>query len=220
MLKKLFIVFSMVSVVGVIFGIAVIPRLMPFLSGSSGHAGSHLDYVDAETLVQRSERILIAKYLNEKSHVVDKTNAYDGTVLGDITLIVQRFQNIEVLKGDAPVGDMTFVALVSSDSLDKPDGEKMTSERETVQLSVDDNYVLFLREVPPRPEYKGQYGDVVWAYVGEPGIAQIQPDTGNLEFKVTDRFKSERDVLSVSNAPFELSKEEILALVSSGSGGK
>ena len=220
MLKKILIVFSTVSVVGVIFGITVVPRLMPLFSGSSGHAGSHLDYIDAETLVQKSERIVVAKYLDEKSHVVDKTNAYDGAVLGNITLIVQRFENIESLKGDAPVADMTFVALVDSASVDRPDGEKFISERERVPLSAGDDYVLFLRQIPPRPEYGDQYGDVVWAYVGEPGIAVMQPGSGDFEFKVTDRYKKEQDVLRDSNAPFSLSKSELASLVSSEAGAE
>ena len=83
-----------------------------------------------------------------------------------------------------------------------------------------DNYVMFLREVPSRPEYNGQYGGVIWASVGEPGIAQIQPSSGNLQFKATERYKDEWDVLPDSDAPFELSKQGILDLVSSGSGAK
>ena len=213
--KKILIVSSAVFVVGIITGVAVVPGFIPF----TGSTGTYLDYLDEEELVRNSERIVIAQYVNEDFHVVDMKNAHDNAVLGKITLTVQRFQNIESLKGNAAVGDMTYVAIKSSDSYNLPGGEEIF-DRETVPLTVGNNYVVFLREVPPRPEYNGQYGDVVWAYVGEPGIAQIQADSDKLQFKVTERFKDDWDVLPNSDAPFELSKQGILDLVSSEAGAR
>ena len=174
--------------------------------------------------MQKSDRIIVAKFVEEKSHVVDRVNAQDGTVLGDITLAVQKFRNIEALKGDAAADDITYVVSEAADSLDWGDGEKTTNEFERVPLSESEDYVLFLKQIPAKNEYEGNYKDEYeggfWAYVGEPAIAVMQPGTDTFQFKVTDRYKSERDVLRSSNAPFELSKQDVSRLVSSGSGAE
>lgn len=114
---------------------------------------------------------------------------------------------------------MTYVSTKSSDSYNLPGGDKKTFDRETVPLSVGDSYVLFLREAPDRPEYEGQYGDVVWAHESQPSISQVDPDTGNLQFKTTKTYRNAVNVLPTSGAPFELSRGEILELVSTGAKG-
>ncbi len=212
--KKMLFVFSAVFVIGTVLGITVISGINPF----AGSPGVYLDYLDEKDRVKNSERIVVAKYLGETSHVVDMKNAYDDAVLGEITLNVQKFKNIESLKGDAAIGNMTYVVIKAADSYNLPGGGNELFNRETVSLSTGNDCVVFIRQIPARPEYRGQYGDVVWTYVGEPSIAQIQPSTGNLEFKVTRRFKKDWDVLPSSNAPFELSKQEILTLASSETG--
>ena len=215
-MRKIIIITGVVVVVALVLGTFLLQRFSPFTQSS----GDYASHGDAESLVNRSERIVLAKYLGGDTHVIDRKNAYDGTVLGDITLLVRRFENIGSLKGNAEAGDMTYVAVEAADSLF---GWKMTNGIEYVRLSVDEDYVLFLRQIPPRAEYEGQYGDVVWAHEGEPSIAQIQSGTGDLQFKTTKRYWNTMDVLSTSGAPFELSEEGILALVSTegtGSGTK
>ena len=179
----------------------------PFTYGS----GDYRSYGDAEPLVNRSDRIVFVKYLGGKTHVIDRKNAYDGTVLGDITLLVRRFEVIESLKGDAGAGEITYVAVETADSLF---GWRMTNSIEYVRLSVGENYLLFLRAVPSWPEFESQYGGVVWVHEFEPSIAQVDPDNGNLRFKTTKRYQNDRDLLSPSGAPFQLNRDEILALVS------
>ena len=227
MKKKPLVTFGIVVSVGIILGVFFVPSSMiPFTTVGHGSpytgSGSARDYIDAETLVQSADRILVAKFLEEKSHVIDRT-AHDGTVLGNITLVVQKFRNVESLKGDAKTDDITYVVSEAADSLDWGDGNRTTNEFERVPLSKSEDYVVFLKEIPAKNEYEGKYKDEYegsfWAYTGEPAIAMMQPGTGTFQFKVTDRYKSERDVLS-SNAPFELSKQDISGLVSSGSGAE
>ena len=210
-MKKTIVVCSAIIAIGIVLGMSIVPRFAPF----AGSSGVYLDYANEEDLVRNSERIVLGKYIGENVHNVDMKNASDDAVLGKITLTVQQFQNIESLKGSASSGEMTYVAIKSADSYNLPGGGKETFDRETVSLTKGEEYVVFLREIQPRPEYGGQYGDVIWTYVGEPGIAKVQ-DTGNLQFKATDRYKKEWDVLSNSDAPFELSKQEIASIVSSG----
>lgn len=230
MKKKHLAIFGIVVFVGIVLGASFVPSSMvPFnytMEHGSTHtgSGSPRDYIDGTTLVQKSDRIIVAKFVEEKSHMIDRVNSHDGTVLGDITLVVQKFRNIEALKGDATSDDLTFVVSEAADSLDWEDGNKTTNEFERVPLSESEDYVLFLKQIPAKNEYEGKYKDEYeggfWAYVGEPAIAVMQPGTGTFQFKVTDRYKSERDVLMNSNAPFELSKQDVSRLVSSGSGAE
>ena len=230
MKKKPLAIFGIVVFVGIILGATFVPSSMVPFNYTMGHgsphtgSGSPRDYIDGTTLVQKSDRIIVAKFVEEKSHVIDRVNSHDGTVMGDITLVVQKFRNIEALKGDATADDMTFVVSEAADSLDWEDGKKTTSEFERVPLSESEDYVLFLKQIPAKNEYEGKYKDEYeggfWAYVGEPAIAVMQPGTGTFQFKVTARYKSERDVLRNSNAPFELSKQDVSRLVSSGSGAE
>ena len=216
--KKILIVFGTVFAVCLVLGVILVQGGNPFYQS----IGTYLDYLDGEDLVRSSQRIVVAKYHGGKSHEVDMKNAYDDTVIGRIELTVHEFEDIEMLKGSVVPGGMTYVSTKSSDSYKLPGGDKKTFDRETVPLSVGDSYVLFLREAPDRPEYEGQYGDVVWAYAGEPGIAVMQPGTGNMQFKVTKRYRDEyrRSILSGSNAPFELSKQDILRLVEAKDGAE
>ena len=218
MRKKIFIVFGTVFAVGLILGVAIVQGINPFY----GSIGTYLDFINGEDLVRSSQRIVVAKYRGGKSHEVDMKNAYDDTVLGKIELTVHEFEDVETLKGSVVPGGVTYVSTKSSDSYDLLDGEKKTFDRETVPLTIGDDYVLFLREAPNRPEYGGEYGDLIWAYAGEPGIAVMQPGTDNMQFKVTKRYKDEyrESTLAGSNAPFELSKQDILSFVSSGDGAE
>ena len=56
--------------------------------------------------------------------MVATKNAYDDAVLGETTLVVQRFENIESLKGNAAVGDMTYIASKSVDLYNLSSGIK------------------------------------------------------------------------------------------------
>ena len=205
-MHKAIIISAFAVVICLILGVFLL-GLNPFVQSS----GSLRISRSAEGLVNNSERIVLAKYLGGRTHVIDRKNAYDGTVLGDITLLVRRFETIESLKGDAGPGDLTYVAVETADSLF---GWKMANDIEYVRLSVGEDYLLFLRAIPSRQEYDRLYGGVVWAHEAQPSIAQVDPDTGNLQFKTTKTYWNAVNVLPASGAPFELNMEEISELVS------
>ncbi len=205
-MRKAITISTVVVVISLILG-SFLLGFNPFTQSS----GDYRSYGDAEALVNSSDRIVFAKYLGGKTHVIDRKNAHDGTVLGDITLLVRRFEIIESLKSDAGAGEITYVAVETADSLF---GWKMANNIEYVRLTVGEDYLLFLRAIPSRQEYEGQYGGVVWAHEFEPSIAQVDLHTGNLRFKTTKRYQNDRDVLSPSGSPFQLNREEILELVS------
>ena len=113
------IIISAFAVVICLILVAFLLGLNPFVQSS----GSLRISASAEELVNNSERIVLAKYLGGRTHVIDRKNAYDGTVLGDITLLVRTFENIEPLKGDAGSGDLTYVAVETAFTLRLENGQ-------------------------------------------------------------------------------------------------
>ena len=103
-MRKILIISGVVLVVGLILGVAVVPSLKSSINPFYHSIGHSIDFDDKKDLVEFSERIVVAKYLSQTSHVVAMKNAYDDAVLGETTLAVQRFENVESLKGNAPVG--------------------------------------------------------------------------------------------------------------------
>ncbi len=210
-LRELRVTLCAILLAGVLVGLFLIFLEAACTVTSHGEARN---YTHSKSLVNESDSIVFAKYLDEDSHVVDLTNAYDGAVLGELTLSVLKFQNIEALKGHARIGDMTFVVIETAESYNWGWGK---SKIERVKLSKGEDYVIFLRKITDIYGFESRYGDVVWAYVGRPGVAQIEQGTGRLQFKAVavDSYKNLWGVLPAgSYTPFELNKQEILELVS------
>ena len=158
---------------------------------------------------------MIARYLDETPYVVPVISAADGLPDGSVTEIVRCFEVIESLKGEVKGGETTYVVVTAGYTEELDDGRSRFHAYDVIHLSPGQEYVLFLEAVPRRPEYPTRYGEVVWVRPGEPGIAAMEP-SGNLRFMTTDRFNKEnRDRLANdSAAPFVLTREQILSLVS------
>ena len=199
------------AVVGVVLGTLIVLRLMPY-GGESGEWG---DYFSADQLVNDSDRIIVARYLDETSYVVPTISAADGLPHGSVTEIVRHFQVIESLKGETRGETTTYVVVTAGYTEEFDSGRSKFHAYDVIRLSSGQEYVLFLVAFPRRPEFPARYGEVVWARPGEPGIAMMEP-SGNLRFMTTGRFKKENRsrLRDVSAAPFELTKEQIRSLVS------
>ena len=88
-MRKAITILTVVVVISLIPG-SFLLGFYPFYRSS----GDYRSYGDAEAHVNSSDRIVFAEYLGGKTHVIDRKNAQDGTVLGDITLLVRRFKII------------------------------------------------------------------------------------------------------------------------------
>ena len=211
MKRKLGVIFGSMAVVGVVVGALIVLRFMPY----GGQSGEWPDYFSADQLVNDSDRIIIARYLDETSYVVPAISAADGLPHGSVTEIVRRFEVIESLKGAIKGGETTYVVVTAGYTQKLHNGRSKFHAYDVIRLSSGQEYVLFLVAFPRRPEFPARYGEVVWARSGEPGIAMMEP-SGNLRFMTTGRFKKENRsrLRDVSAAPFELTKEQIRSLVS------
>ena len=175
--------------------------------------GSWNDYRTADRLLADSGLIVSATYLDEESHVIPTYTTDDGEVLGSVTEAFQRFRVVEALKGEATAGDVMYVVNSVGYKSVTADGDRRTHEYDGIDLTADQNYVMFL-ESRARPDgYPSQYGDTLWTRPGEPAIAQVD-DAGRLTFLATTRYKDTieeegLDRVSGSDAPFEMTKADI-----------
>ena len=182
-------------------------------AGGGSAGGSWNDYRTADRLLADSGLIVSATYLDEESHVIPTYTTDDGDVLGSVTEAFQRFRVVEALKGEATAGDVMYVVNSVGYKSVTADGDPRTHEYDGIDLTADQNYVMFL-ESRARPDgYPSQYGETLWTRPGEPAIAQVD-DAGRLTFLATSRYKDTieeegTDRVSGSDAPFEMTKADI-----------
>ena len=205
-------------VVSLVLGILVGLVVAPGMTWGGGSVASWLIHVEAQTLVDGSDRIVIATYVDDRTENISKGTNADGEDKGSITERFRRFTVVESLKGDAAPDDTLYVVATEGSTVRFADGKSTQQDNYVVGLETDVNYVLFLESVARPDSYPNDYGDVLWTSPGEPDIARIDRN-GRLTFLGTERYQ---DILgegglepvSGSAAPFELTKADIQRVVS------
>jgi len=189
------------------------------LMGSEGSSGSWRDFRDGGSLLAASERILVAKYLDGETHEIPTVTADDGTVVGSVTEKFRRFRIVKTLKGDGKPGDIVHVVSSVGYRTALAGGGSESYTYDTIDLTANQDYVLFLDARSKPDGYPPQYGNTLWARPGEPGIARLDAD-GRLTFIATDRYKDTIEDeglkrVTGSDAPFEMTEEDITGSASS-----
>ena len=198
----------LLALVGVVFW-----AYSAMFAGGGSAGGSWNDYRTGDRLLDESDVIVSATYHGEESHVIPTYTTDDGEVLSTVTEAFQRFRVVEVLKGAATAGDVMYVVNSEGYTSVTADLEPRSGEYDGIDLTADQDYVMFL-ERRARPDgYPSQYGDTLWTRPGEPAIAQLD-DAGRLTFLATTRYKDTieeegLDRVSGSDAPFEMTKADI-----------
>lgn len=207
---RIVVLFGVTLIAGLVFGVLVAHRFM----STEDSAGLWRDYTSAESLVDASDRIIRARYLDESLHVKPEISAATGQEHGSVSHLFRRFKVVESLKGDATIGEDTYVAFTTGYTTRLDSGDSEFTPFEIVDLSAGEEYLLFLRGTPRREGYPAKYGeDIQWAITGEPGIA-LMDRSGSLSFISTDRYKDDQSLGTDSGAPFVLSTEQIQEIVS------
>ena len=210
---KLIALLGVALALGIVAGVVVVPSMM----SGGGTVASWLIHVQADTLVEGSDRILVARFVDDRTETIDKGTAADGTLTGSVTERFRRFTVMEVLKGPGTVGDEVYLATTDRSMYNFGGGDSSNTEYDVVQLTQGTDYVLFVQGVDPPEGYPATYGETLWISPGEPYLAEM--DTrGRLTFIATAIYA---DLLSEgglepvpgSAAPFELTKDQIKQLV-------
>ena len=208
----------------VCLGLLVGALLLPSMNRPSHSLSLWNDYVRAAPLVEQSDRIVLAEYLDSTTHEISEVSPVDGVAHRSVTEEYRRFRVSESLKGSAEAGEVVYAVWTAGYTEGiGADGSTEFFAYKTVTLETGQEYVLFMHSLPVAPGYPTKYGDVVWTIVGEPGVAVVSSE-GRLSFKASERYKNgvdnaghERPVGSA--APFELTKAELIELIGNGGGG-
>ena len=208
----------------VCLGLLVGALLLPSMNRPSHSLSLWNDYVRAAPLVEQSDRIVLAEYLDSTTHEISEVSPVDGVAHRSVTEEYRRFRVSESLKGSAEADEVVYAVWTAGYTEGIGPGEATEFfAYETVALETGQEYVLFMHSLPVAPGYPTKYGDVVWTIVGEPGVAVVSSE-GRLSFKASERYKNgvdnaghERPVGSA--APFELTKAELIELIGDGGGG-
>ena len=199
---------------GLLFGVLLLPRL----NQPSDALGLWNDYVRAAPLVEQSDRIVVAEYLDSTTYEIPEVSPVDGEAHRSVTEEYRRFRVSESLKGSVDAEEVIHVVWTAGYSEETgSDGSTEFFPYETVTLETGQEYVLFMHRLPVAPGYPTKYGDVVWAVTGEPGVAVVGSE-GKLSFKASERYKNGVDNAghersAGSAAPFELTKAELVELI-------
>ena len=213
MKSKLIALLGVALVFGILAGFVIVPGMM----WGGGSSASWLIHVEAETLVARADRILVARYVDDRTETISKGSAPDGVSKGSVTERFRKFVVVEVLKGIGSVGDEVYLVSTDGSVLNTADGKSMSSNYDVIGLTERSEYVLFLRGISRPSGYPTEYGDTVWASPGEPYVAEMD-SAGRLTFLATSVYtglisEGGRTPVRGSAAPFELTKQQIRGLV-------
>ena len=100
MKSKLIALLGVTLVFGILAGFVIVPRMM----WGGGSSASWLVHVEAETLVARSDRVMVARYMDDRTETISDGSAPDGVSKGSVTERFRRFVVVEVLKGSGSAG--------------------------------------------------------------------------------------------------------------------
>ena len=181
-----------------------------------GLRGGHKDWfvqVDATTLVQFTDQIVVARYLDET--IYETPHPGSPSTFVDV---YRGFVVVESLKGDFEAGDIAYVIWSEGYYRRNGNGDLEFVERPAVELTPGEAYVLFLNPSPGGRPAGLDASIRVWRTAEGLVAARIDPN-GRLSFKTNAFYRAALADMGLkpvrdSGAPFELTLSGIRELVS------
>ena len=212
------IAFCVLAVLAVVIAVAIRPGVV--LLG-----GTHKDWfvhVTAENLVEYSEQIVLARYVDES---VFETPAHSGAYaeLQSHTDVLRRFEVVESLKGSFEPGDNFYVGWNAGYTELAREPERLQFIPRLVEpLPQGEVYGLFLNVRHSRSRHPDDPETRVWETPRGLEVALVD-DKGRFSFQTDQLYRNAlRDMglkpVAGSGAPFELMTQDVERLVASGSG--
>ena len=203
------------AVLAVVIGILVNPELI----GLAGSSKDWFVHVAAETLVEYSEHIVVARYQDEAVHEIPNSSLYPDAPTS-FTDVYRRFEVVESLKGDFEPGDNVYVGwAVGHTIVNKETGKPEFRSREVPPISEDADYALFLNPRWSRSRHPDDRATSVWQTPQGLNVALVDAQ-GRLSFQVNSYYRAALKDLGFkpvpgSGAPFELTTNDVRELVAS-----
>ena len=214
MKNKLIALLIIAGIAGTIAGFCVISSLV----GLSGSVNDWFVHVQAGTLVNGSERIVVARFLDELTHEIPLPPTADSYSAVSVAQLHRRFEVVEPLKGNTRPGDAFHVVWPAGVTVKVANtGDLEFLPYDVILLSAGEIYVLFLNRSSRRSAYSEGSPRTLWELTWGPDVARIGRG-GRLIFKSDQHYRNalrDMDLRPVrdSGAPFELTIQNIRELV-------
>lgn len=207
----------------VAIGAAIWFLINPSLTGLGGTHKDWIVHVRAENLVELSQQIVLARYLDEAVYeIANASREYDAAQ--SHTDVFRRFEVVKSLKGDFAPGDDIFVAWsVGYTRVDRETGTQRFKPRAVAPLSEGEIYGLFLDLGYPISRHPDDPETRIWETPQGFGAALVD-DQGRFSLRTNQYYRNALKDMGLkpvpgSGAPFELTTHDVERLVALGSGG-
>ena len=207
------------AAIGVVIWLVINPSL-------TGLGGTHKDWfvhVTAENLVEYSQQIVLARYVDEAVYEI-LNSAREHEAVQSHTDVYRRFEVVESLKGDFEPGDNVYVGWSAGYSrVDREAGSRQFIPRVVKPLAQGEIYGLFLNLRHSRSRHPAQPEIRVWETTGGLEVALVD-ERGRFSFQTDQYYRNAlRDMglkpVAGLGTPFELTTHDVQRMVVSGSGG-
>ena len=187
-----------------------------------GLAGTHKDWfvhVAADTLVEYSEHIVVARYQDEAVREIPNSSPYPDSPTS-FTDVYRRFEVIESLKGNFEPGHTVYVGwAVGHTIVNEETGQPEFRSREVPDVSEGADYALFLNPSWSRLRHPDDREINIWQTPRGLNVALVDAQ-GRLSFHVDGYYRAALKDLGFkpvpgSGAPFELTINDVRELVAS-----
>jgi len=202
-------------------GAAVWIVINPSLTGLGGAHRDWIVHVTAENVVELSQQIVLARYVDEAIYEIPAhSREYDE--VQSHTDVLRLFYVVESFKGDFKPGDSIYVGWSAGyTKLDRDTERRQFIPRAVTPLSEGEIYGLFLDLGYPISRHPDDPETRIWETPDGLEVALVD-DQGKFSFQ-TDRYyrNALKDMglkpVPGSGAPFELTTYDVRNLVASGS---
>ena len=205
----------------VAIGVAIWILINPSLTGLEGTHRDWLVNVTREDLVELSQQIVLARYVDEAVYEIPAhSREYD--VVQSHTDVLRRFEVVESFKGSFEPGDNIYVGWNTGYTrLDRGTERQQFIPRAVAPLSEGRVYGLFLTLGYPISRHPDDPETRIWE-TPQGFDAALVDDQGRFSFQTNQYYRNALKDMGLkpvpgSGAPFELTTDDVERLVASGS---
>ena len=203
-------------------GAAIWIVINPDLSGLGGTHKDWFVHVTAENLVEYSEYIVLARYVDEAVYEI-LNSAREHESVQSHTDVYRRFEVVESYKGSFEPGDTVYVGWDAGYTrVDREVGSRQFIPRVVKPLAQGEIYGLFLNLRHSRSRHPDDPETRIWETPSGLEVALVD-DRGRFAFQTDQLYRNalrDMDLKPVGRlgTPFELTTHDVRRLVASGSG--
>ncbi len=221
--------FRVLTIIATVIAFCVLAALalviaMVISPGAVGVGGTHKDwfvYVTPEDMVEHSEHIVLARYLDEAIYEIPNPSQ-DYDVVQSNTDVYRQFEVVGSFKGSFEAGDTVYVGWSAGYTRAGPEpGRRQFIPRVVAPLAQGEIYGLFLNLQYSRSRHPDEPETRMWKTPDGLEVALVDGQ-GRFSFQTDQYYRNALKDMGLkpvagSGAPFELTTHDVQRLVASGS---